>query len=186
MQMEPTNNGTSVGSRDGFWTGSPKWWQWFYRECRENTWALRRGWLCRPLAGAVPPPLFTSDKRDASLVGGNCGIQKCDSVDLLSLVIKCLGGGVYKLGDLVVLIINKQPAPSGGQVNTHSCCQHSNAHLLTTIHSHHPCGCSCRTAIHNGIADRMLGLACNAATVCGILVGVGASAALPCNNLGRR
>ncbi len=44
--------------------------------------------------------------------------KKCDSVDPLSLVIKCLGGG-YKLGDLVVLIIDKQPPPSRGQVNTH-------------------------------------------------------------------
>jgi hypothetical protein len=52
-----------------------------------------RGGLCHPLVAAVPPPLFTSDKREASLGGGNCGVQKCDSVDPLSLVIKCLGGG---------------------------------------------------------------------------------------------
>ncbi len=93
MQMEPTNNGTLVGSREGFWTGPPKRWQWLYRECGENTWALCRGHLCRPLAAAVPPPLFTSDKREASPVGGNRGIHKCDSIDPLSLVIKCLGGG---------------------------------------------------------------------------------------------
>jgi hypothetical protein len=85
--MEPTNKGTFVGSREGFRTGPPTWQQQFYRECGENTWALCRGRLCRPLAAAVPPPLFTSDKREASLVGGNRGIQKCDSVDPLSLVI---------------------------------------------------------------------------------------------------
>jgi hypothetical protein len=68
----------------------------------------------------VPPPLFTSDKREASLAGGNCRIQKCDSVDPLSLVIKCLRRGGYESGDLVVLIIDKQPSPSGGQVNTHT------------------------------------------------------------------
>jgi hypothetical protein len=119
MQTEPRNNGTLVGSREGFWTGPPKQWQRFYNECGENTWALCRGRLCRPLASAVPPPLFNSDKREASLVGGNCGIQKCDSVDPLSLVIKCLGEGGYELGDLIVLIITKQPSPSGGQVNTH-------------------------------------------------------------------
>jgi hypothetical protein len=94
MRTEPTNNGTLVGSRDGFWIDPPKQRRQFYRECRENTWALCRGRLRRPLAAAVPLPLFTSDKREASLVGGNCGIQKCDSVDPLSLVIKCLVGGV--------------------------------------------------------------------------------------------
>ncbi len=92
MQMEPTNNGTSVGLREGFWMGPPKQWQRFYRECGENTWALYRGRLRCPLAAAVPPPLFTSDKKEVSLVGGNCGMKKCDSVDPLSLVIKCLGG----------------------------------------------------------------------------------------------
>jgi hypothetical protein len=72
--------------------------------------------------GAALPPLFTSDKWEASLVGGNHGIQKCDSVDPLSLVIKCLGGGGSESGDLVVLIINKQPSPSGSQVKTHIMC----------------------------------------------------------------
>jgi hypothetical protein len=86
-------DGTLVGSREGFWTGPPKRRQWFYRECGENTWALCRGRLRCPLAAAVPPPLFTSDKREASLVGRNCGVQQCDSVDPSSLVIKCLGGG---------------------------------------------------------------------------------------------
>jgi hypothetical protein len=90
MRMEPTNNGTLVKLREGFRMGPPKRRQRFYRECRENNWALRRGWLCRPLAAAVPLPLFTSDKREASLMGGNRGVQKCDSVDPLSLVIKCL------------------------------------------------------------------------------------------------
>jgi hypothetical protein len=86
MRMEPTNNGTSVGLREGFQMGPPKWRQLFYMECREKTWAPYRGRLCCPLSVAVPPPLFTSDKREASLVGGNCGIQKCDSVDPLNLV----------------------------------------------------------------------------------------------------
>jgi hypothetical protein len=93
MWMEPMNNGTLVGSREGFWTGPPKQRRRFYREYGVKTWAPCRGRLCRPLAVAVPPPLFTSDKREASLAGGNCGIQKCDSIDPLSLVIKCLGGG---------------------------------------------------------------------------------------------
>jgi hypothetical protein len=102
MQMwtEPTNNGTSVKSREGFWTGPPKWQQRFYRECRENTWDLHRGQLRRPLAAAVPPPLFTSNKREASLVGENCRVQKCDSVDPLSLVIKFLGGGGVRVVEL--------------------------------------------------------------------------------------
>jgi hypothetical protein len=50
------------------------------------------------VGGSLPPPLFTSDKREASLVGGNLGVQKCDSIDPLSLVIKCLGGGVQVVG----------------------------------------------------------------------------------------
>jgi hypothetical protein len=78
MQTEPTNNGTLVGLREGFWRGAPKRRQRFYRECKENIWAPCRGQLHCPLAAAVPPPLFTSDKREASLDGGNCGIQKCD------------------------------------------------------------------------------------------------------------
>jgi hypothetical protein len=116
------NIGTLVGSREGFWTGPPKWRQRFYRECKENIWAPCRGRLHRPLGAAVPPPLFTSNKREVSLDGGNRGIQKCDSIDPLSLVIKCLGGGGYEYesGDLVVPIIDKQPSPSVGQVNTHT------------------------------------------------------------------
>jgi hypothetical protein len=121
MRMEPTNNVTLARSSDGIQMDQPKrrqqfyrecgentWaglsdgiqmdlpkrrWQ-FYRECGENTWAPHRGRLCRPLVAAVPPPLFISFIRGASLVGGNCGIQKCDSIDPLSLVIKCLGGGM--------------------------------------------------------------------------------------------
>jgi hypothetical protein len=93
MQTEPTNNGTLVKSREGFQTSPPKRRRQLYKECGENTSTLFRGRLCYPLVAAVPPPLFTSDKREASLVGGNCGVQKCDSIDPLSLVIKCLGGG---------------------------------------------------------------------------------------------
>jgi hypothetical protein len=51
-------------------------------------------------AAAVSPPLFTSDKREVSLAGGNRGIQKCDSIDPLSLVIKCLGRGGVQVGGL--------------------------------------------------------------------------------------
>jgi hypothetical protein len=116
--MEPMNNGTLVGLNDGIWMDPPKRQRRFYRECGENTWAPHRGRLCSPLAGAVPPLLFTSYIREASLVGGNSGMQKCDSVYPLRLVIKCLGGGGYESGDLVVLIIDKQPSPSGSQVNT--------------------------------------------------------------------
>jgi hypothetical protein len=98
--MEPMNNGTLFGSSDGYRMGPPKRGQRFYRECGENTWDPHRGRLCRPLAAAVPPPLFTSYKREASLVSGNRGIQKCDSVDPLSLVIKCLEGGGVRVGGL--------------------------------------------------------------------------------------
>jgi hypothetical protein len=52
-------------------------------------------------------------------VGGNSGIQKCDSVYPLSLVIKCLGEG-HESGNLVVATIDKLPFPSGGQVNAHT------------------------------------------------------------------
>jgi hypothetical protein len=98
--------------------GLPKQRRQFYGECGENTLAPYRGWLCCPLVGAVLPPLFIPFIREAHLVGGNCRIQKCESVDPLSLVIKCLGGEGQESGDLVVLTINKQPFPSGGQVNT--------------------------------------------------------------------
>ncbi len=92
MKMRRTNNGTLVKLREGFWMGPPKWQQQFKRKWGENPWAPHNGQLCRPLVAAVPPPLFTSDKREASLMGGNHLIQKCDSVDPLNLVIKCLGG----------------------------------------------------------------------------------------------
>ncbi len=44
-------------------------------------------------------------------LGGNCGIQKYDFVDPLTLVIKCLEGEGHESGDLVVLMINKRPFP---------------------------------------------------------------------------
>jgi hypothetical protein len=97
MRTEPTNNDTLVMSREGFWMGPPKRRQRFYRECREQLGSLQ-GAALPPLAAAVPLPLFTSDKREVSLVGGNCEVQKCDSVDSLSLVIKSLGGGVQVEG----------------------------------------------------------------------------------------
>ncbi len=56
MWMEPTNNGTSVKLRDGFWMGPPKRRQQFYRECGENTWALHKERLRHPLAATLLPP----------------------------------------------------------------------------------------------------------------------------------
>jgi len=43
--------------------------------------------------GPLPPPLFIYSARGVYMEGGNCGTQMYDSVDPLSLVIKCLGGG---------------------------------------------------------------------------------------------
>jgi hypothetical protein len=80
---------------------------------------LTGGGFCHSLGAAGPPPLFASFIRVASLVGGNCGIQKCNSIGPLSLVIKCLEGGRYESGDLVVPMIDKRPSPSEGQLNTY-------------------------------------------------------------------
>jgi hypothetical protein len=92
-QTELTNNGTLVGLSDGIQMDLPKQqWQ-FHRECGENTLAPHRGQLCCPLVAALPPPLFTFFIQEAHLLGGNRGIQKCDYVDPLGLVINCLGGG---------------------------------------------------------------------------------------------
>jgi hypothetical protein len=124
--MDLMNNGTLVGSRDGIQMDPPKRRWRFHRECGENTWAPHRG-------AALPPPLFTSFIWEASLVGGNCGIQKCDSVDSLSLVIKCLVGEGHKSGDLVVPTIDKRPFPSRGQVNTHMFRPQYNVRIILTM-----------------------------------------------------
>ncbi len=67
-------------------------------ECGENNWAPHRGRLCRFLGATALNPLFIFSARGTSLEGGNRGVQKCDSVDSLSLVIKCLGGGARVRG----------------------------------------------------------------------------------------
>jgi hypothetical protein len=64
--------------------------------------------------------LLIFSARGTRLLGGNRGVQKCDSVDPLSLVIKCLGGGGHELGDSKVRTFGKRPLPPGDQVNTHT------------------------------------------------------------------
>ncbi len=70
--------------------------------------------------------------------------------------------------------------------NRPSCCQCSNASLLATIHSCCPCRCGRCSASYNGIADWAPGLARKADAASSILVGVGARATLPSNDLRRR
>jgi hypothetical protein len=71
--------------------------------------------------------LLIFSARGTRLEGGNRGVQKCDSVDPLSLVIKCLGeGGGYESGDSIVRTFTKQPSPPGDQVNTHTHTTQSN------------------------------------------------------------
>ena len=66
--------------------------------------------------------MFIFFAREAGLVvGGNRGIQKCDSVDPLSLVIKCLEEGGHKSRDYFVLTFNTRPFHPGDQVNTDTC-----------------------------------------------------------------
>jgi hypothetical protein len=105
MRTEAMNNGTLVGLNDGSRTGPSKWQQRFYRECGENTWVPHRGQLCRPLVASVPVPLFTSYKREASLVCGKCGIPPGESRDPPRRIPTAQGGG-DKSGDLVVLSID--------------------------------------------------------------------------------
>ena len=45
-------------------------------------------------------PLLAFFARGTRLKGGNHGVKKCDSVDPLSLVIKCLWGGGTRVGEL--------------------------------------------------------------------------------------
>jgi hypothetical protein len=70
-----------------------------------------------PCGGCATAPVYLQQKEGKS---GWWKLRdtKCDFVYPLSLVIKCLGGGGYKSGDLIVPIMDKQPSPSGGQVNT--------------------------------------------------------------------
>ena len=89
-------------------------------ECGENNWALHRGRLCRPLGVTALNPLFIFSARGTHLEGGNRGVQKCDSVDSLSLVIKCLEGGGHELEDSTVRTSSKRPSSPGDQVNTHT------------------------------------------------------------------
>ena len=63
---------------------------------------------CLPSRSFVPTrtdlgvfkPLLAFSARGAHLEGGNCGVQKCDFLDPLSLEIKCLGGGGAQVGGL--------------------------------------------------------------------------------------
>ena len=89
-------------------------------ECGENNWAPHRGRLCRPLGATALNPLFIFSARGTRLEGGNRGVQKCDSVDSLSLVIKCLEGGGHELEDSTVRTSSKRPSSPGDQVNTHN------------------------------------------------------------------
>jgi hypothetical protein len=49
--------------------------------------------LRRPLVATALKPLLIFSTRGTHLQFENRGVQKCDSVDPLSLVIKCLGEG---------------------------------------------------------------------------------------------
>jgi hypothetical protein len=74
-----------------------------------------------PSQGATAlKPLLIFSAWGTRLEGGNCGVQKCDSVDPFSLVIKCLGGGGHELGDSIVQTFGKRPLSPGDQVNTHT------------------------------------------------------------------
>jgi hypothetical protein len=119
IRMEPTNNGTLVKSREGFWTGHLNGGDGFTGNAGRTLGLFVWGGFAAPLRQLCHRPCLPPTKGEASLVGGNHRVQKCDSIDPLSLKIKCLGGGGYKSGDVIVLIIDKQPPPSGGQVNTH-------------------------------------------------------------------
>jgi hypothetical protein len=61
-------------------------------ECGENNWAPHRWRIFRTLGATALNPVFIFSARGTCLEGGNHGVQKCDSVDPLSLVIQCLGG----------------------------------------------------------------------------------------------
>jgi hypothetical protein len=141
--MELTNNGTLVGSMDGICEVPPNWWHWFYRECGENNLAPHRGWLQHPLVVAVPPPLFAFFVRGESLLGRNCGIQKCGSVDPLSLVNKCLGGEGYKLRDLEVLMLTNNSFPPEAK-STHTTTSSSSDQQCSPSL---PCHCSSGLAV---------------------------------------
>ncbi len=65
-------------------------------ECGGKHSAPHRGRLRRPLVATALKPLLAFFARGTRLEGGNRGVQKCDSVDPLSLVIKCLGGGGHE------------------------------------------------------------------------------------------
>ena len=69
-------------------------------ECGGKHSAPHRGRLRRPLVATALKPLLIFSARGTRLLGGNRGVQKCDSVDPLSLVIKCLGEGGVRIGGL--------------------------------------------------------------------------------------
>ncbi len=92
----------------------------FCLECGGKHSAPHRGRLRRPLVATALKPLLIFSARGTRLEGGNREVQKCDSVDPLRLVIKCLGGRGHELGDSIVRTFGKQPSPPGDQVNTHT------------------------------------------------------------------
>ncbi len=89
-------------------------------ECEGKHLAPHRGRLHRPLVATALKPLLIFSARGTRPEGGNRGVQKCDSVDPLSLVIKCLGGGVARVGGLDSRYVDTRPFPPGDQVNTHT------------------------------------------------------------------
>ncbi len=89
-------------------------------ECGGKHSAPHRGRLRRPLVATALKPLLAFSARGTRLAGGSRGIQKCDSVEPLSLVIKCLGGGGHESEDSKVRTFEKRPSLSRDQVNTHT------------------------------------------------------------------
>jgi hypothetical protein len=87
MQTELANRGTLVGSMDGIRSAHLSGGEGF-------TWNVGR--TIGILTVTVLNPLFIFFARGTCLEGGKRGVQKCDSVDPISLVIKCLGGGGAK------------------------------------------------------------------------------------------
>ena len=95
-QTELENRGTSVRSVDGIrsahlsggvgfaWNVEGSIWPLTGGGCAAPLWRLRR-----PLVATALKPLLAFFARGTRLEGGNRGVQKCDSVDPLSLVIKC-------------------------------------------------------------------------------------------------
>ncbi len=85
-----------------------------------RTQPLTVGRLRRPVWRLCQSPDSSFLQGGRRLEGGNRGVKKSDSVDLLTLVIKCLGGGGHELEDSKVRTFSKRPFSPGDQVNTHT------------------------------------------------------------------